>query len=166
MTDSFGGFFAALAELTRFHWATVVSLLARMPRWPRVVLAEAHSWASVVTFALIQPSGCAVQAALPRVSVDSAFMAVIVGRLVHRLAVVAAGEDQTCHGWAAQVVLAEWKFHRLSLALVTRASAIGAVFQVMKDCAVRGVPFAFVVPGLPKSSSTSVDQSRVSPCWT
>ena len=87
-----------MAELTRFHCATIDSLVARMPMWPRVALAEAHSCTSVVTSALIQPSGCAVQPALPRVSVEVAFFAVIVGRFVHRLDVDAAPEDHTSHG--------------------------------------------------------------------
>lgn len=47
-----------------------------------------------------------------------------------------------------------------------RASATGAVFQVMKERAVRKVPSLFFVPGFPKSSSVSLDQSTVSPCWT
>lgn len=34
----------------------------------------------------------------------------------------------------------------------------------MNDCAVRGVPSAYFVPGLPRSSSMSLDQSTVS--WT
>ncbi|OXY93584.1 hypothetical protein BEH93_35315 [Streptomyces sp. 2R] len=88
------------------------------------------------------------------------------GCLVHRVAVVAGSADHTSQAWALQSVLAEWKFHRLSWALLIRASAIGAVPQVRYDRAVRGVPFAFFVPGLPRSSSVSVDQSRVSPCWT
>jgi hypothetical protein len=74
--------------------------------------------------------------------------------------------SQTVHPYALQSVLPEWKFHRLTSAFVISASLNGAVFQVMNDLAVRGVPLGLVVPGLPKSSSTSVDRSTVSPCWT
>lgn len=82
-----------------------------------VALADAHPCTSVVTLALIHPSSCVVHELLPRVSVEVAFLAVIVGRLVHRLDVEAAGEDQTSHGYALQSTsLPERKFHRDSFA--------------------------------------------------
>ncbi|CAM5682425.1 hypothetical protein SALBM217S_04847 [Streptomyces griseoloalbus] len=155
-----------MAEFTRFHWVVAVSLDARRPMCPREVLADAHSCTRAVTSALIQPSGAEVHAELPLVSVEVAFSAVQAGCAFHREEVVAAPVDHTSHGYALQSVLPEWKFHRDSLAPVTSASAIGAVFHEMKERAVRGVPSAFFVPGSPRSSSTSVDQSRVSPCWT
>src|SRR5690606_517926 len=103
---------------------------------------------------------------LPLVAVDVECRLCHFGWDVQRLETEALSADQTAQGCALQSVLPEWKFHRLSFASATRASASGAVVQVMKDRAVRGVPLAFLVPGLPKSNSVSVDQSRASPCWT
>lgn len=164
VTVSLGGLAVALAELTRFHWPTADSSAARRPMVERGAFSEAQVCARSVTSAVIQPSS--PQAGLPLVSLEVAYLVCIAGRLVQRLAAVAASADHTSHAFGLQSVFAEWKFHRLTLALLTRASAIGAVPQVMYDWAVRGVPLAFLVPGLPKSSSVSVDQSRVSPCWT
>lgn len=157
---------AALAEFIRFHCATTLSSAARRPIPEVAFFAEAHSWTKVVTSALIQLAGWDGHPGPPLVSTEVAFVCIQAGCAVHRDAVVALPADHTSHGWATQSALPEWKFHRLSFALVTRASEIGAVFHVMNDRAVRGVPSAFLVPGLPRSSSVSVDQSRVSPCWT
>ncbi len=65
-----------------------------------------------------------------------------------------------------QSVLPEWKFHSARFVSVINASWMGVVFQWMKDRATRVVPSALVVPGLPKSSSVSVDKSTVSPRCT
>ncbi|GAA4939403.1 hypothetical protein GCM10023238_01350 [Streptomyces heliomycini] len=89
-----------------------------------------------------------------------------VGWSVHRDAVDGALVFPMVQLWVEQSVLPEWKFHRARFVSTINASWIGVVFHVMKDRAVRGVPSAFLVPGLPKSSSTSLDQSTVSPCCT
>src|SRR5687767_13262224 len=131
------------------------SLEARRPMWPRVALADAQDWTRVSTSALIQPSGCvAVQSGLPLVCVEEWYSCFQVGCDVHREDVEGALVSQTAHFWAVQSVLPEWKFHSARLVSTISASWIGVVFHVMNERAVRGVPSAFFVPGLPKSSST------------
>ncbi len=132
-----------------------------------MTLAEAQFCTRVSTSALIHPSGwLPVQSGLPRVWVEEWYCWFQVGWLVQREEVPAAVVSQMVHDWLAQSVLPEWKFHSARFVSTISASWIGVVFQWMKDRAVRGVPSALVVPGLPKSSSVSVDRSVVSPCCT
>ncbi len=166
MTVSLGTLLAALAEFTRFHCLMLFSSVARRPMLENVHLLLAQCWTRLVTSALTQPSGCEAQPGLPLVSVEVAILVTIAGWLVQRDAVVGPLDVHTSQGWALQSVFPEWKFHSESWAFEINASATGAVFQVMNDRAVRKVPLAFFVPGLPKSSSVSFDQSTVSPCWT
>ena len=60
-----------------------------------------------------------------------------VGCAVQREDMAGLPVAHTSHSRAAQPVSPGWKSHRLSVALETRAFAMGAVFQVTKDRSVR-----------------------------
>lgn len=65
-----------------------------------------------MTSVLTQPSGAEVQAWLPLVWVDVAYLVTIAGWFVQREAVVGPWAVHTSQGCAEQSVLPEWKFQR------------------------------------------------------